>query len=246
MFTDEELGSIKHLNDLYRDLKRVILFVESLDPKNASNIQVIKELRDSYDHIQSILRFKYEPEGNENGDYFKSNIDKALGHIYRAYFDSLDSSYIIMKADLFEYLEKYTASIRHKGIPGYAEKRAELIEMQTKMGVLRGKKDSGIDLSPIFSEYIVELNKFEKLKKYFFGQKDVLDDLYEEQKDDDRKANLLMKKSTKQLWITGIVFVVLGVFLGWFVTTFFNRPSKVTQPQQKEAPANQDSSLRKK
>ncbi|AFL73804.1 hypothetical protein [Thiocystis violascens] len=50
---DEDLDKLAEIAALYMQVKALILYSEEIDENSRSNIQVIKELRDAFDHIKS-------------------------------------------------------------------------------------------------------------------------------------------------------------------------------------------------
>ena len=54
-FTTSDWEKFVTISDLYMNAKAIILLSEEIDPESKSNLQVIKELRDAFDHIMILL-----------------------------------------------------------------------------------------------------------------------------------------------------------------------------------------------
>ena len=231
MFNAEELTSLKALIHEYYQLKRAILFVESLDPKTKVNIQLLKEQRDALDHVMSLFRNKIDPNPADKDNYFKINIEKALGHFYRAGFDTYDCEVLIAKDELENFLQNFPPDVCHTVIPEYTQKKSALRKLVTKMADLRGQKDAGIDLSPIFNEYIEKLRTF----------KDISDEIYGCEEELNNYKNSVKRFWKKDFW-KGFALVVLGVM----ITLLFEivkdsikgeNPHNLQTPQTTQTPA---------
>lgn len=95
---DQDIPDLKTLADLYVQAKALILYSEEVDPDSRSNLQVIKELRDAFDHLMRVIVARVgtqAPDGASDPDYASRNIHKSIGHIYRAAFDALDGTVLI-------------------------------------------------------------------------------------------------------------------------------------------------------
>lgn len=98
-FCPNELEQLKALAELYIQAKGLILYSEEVDPDSRSNLQVIKELRDSHDHVMRVVALRLSQVQPENPtispeDYCRKNLEKAVGHVYRAAFDALDGTIV--------------------------------------------------------------------------------------------------------------------------------------------------------
>jgi len=92
---DQDLPGLRAVADLYIQAKALILYSEEVDPESRSNLQVIKELRDAFDHLMRVIVARVGNQtspGATDPEYCSKNIQKAIGHIYRAAFDALDGT----------------------------------------------------------------------------------------------------------------------------------------------------------
>ena len=71
--------------------KKYLLIAEEIAEKGEIFIQPLKEQRDAFDHLMRCYGVYFshqETVGGENLEkYVLINLDKACGHIYRAFFD---------------------------------------------------------------------------------------------------------------------------------------------------------------
>lgn len=71
-----------------------MLIAEEIAEKGEIFIQPLKEQRDAFDHLMRCYGVYFshqETVGGENLEkYVLINLDKACGHIYRAFFDTAD------------------------------------------------------------------------------------------------------------------------------------------------------------
>jgi hypothetical protein len=53
--SEQEKKKFEQLSDAYIQAKSLIIYVEELDPSSRSNLQIIKELRDAFDHTMRFI-----------------------------------------------------------------------------------------------------------------------------------------------------------------------------------------------
>ena len=176
-------------------------------------------MKNTYDHIQSVFREKLKEDSDKDEEYFISNIDKALGHIYRASFDAFDGLFTFMKKDLADYLKRYSPKTCNTVISNYFETKKNITIISEKLGELRGQKDAGKDLSPVFDSYVKEIDAFKSIKS---DLERYAEELNEVQFAEDKEENRGKRIRLKGYKIT-IVAAVLTCLLTWFVTTQCNR-----------------------
>lgn len=82
-------SKLKEIIKLHNITKYYILLGEEIDSNFNSYIQPVKEFRDSYEHILRIFK-KALFENTIEDEYVEAQIQKALGHEYRAFFDVAD------------------------------------------------------------------------------------------------------------------------------------------------------------
>lgn len=71
--------------------KHYLLLAEEMSVDGDLFLQPLKEHRDAYDHIIRVYAALGKKINVDNADeYMKNNMSKALGHEYRAFFDTAD------------------------------------------------------------------------------------------------------------------------------------------------------------
>ena len=82
-----------------------------------------------------------EDLNKEDQEYVKSNLSKALGHIFRAFFDCADILGIILREHLSTQLRNFSYSQIVQVWPKYETYRKQLIRMPKEFAKLRSSKD---------------------------------------------------------------------------------------------------------
>lgn len=166
-FAPNEVESLKRLSALYAQAKVLILYSEEVDPDSRSNIQVIKELRDAYDHLMRVIAARLtgtipplgaNEESSDGGcdGYCSKNLDKAIGHVYRAAFDALDGTTLSLKEKIADILEAYPLPVLTAVLPNYWERKKHLNQLAEKVAENRASKDVAGDLANTFDEYVAD------------------------------------------------------------------------------------------
>jgi len=131
----------KKICDLYAKTKRLTIQAEELSLDFKAFLQPLKELRDAYDHI---IRAKSAELDilKKDEKYIITNYDKALGHQYRAFFDSADYISIRIREKIQAILEKYSSANIQAVIPTYYPTiRPELEKIKLRIAQYRIDKD---------------------------------------------------------------------------------------------------------
>lgn len=209
MFKEKEHDRLAELADLYIQAKALIIYAEEVDPDSRSNIQIIKELRDAFDHLMRVVVARTQPDSThaEDEGYGEKNLHKAIGHVYRATFDALDGTVLSLKEKLVELLAPYPLAVIKSVIPDYWEHRRELERLSEKIASHRTKKDVGENVGEVLDSYICDV---ETLKKF---HKDVLDSM-DALNECDNKHNLESFQSIK----VNIIIALISAILGWILS----------------------------
>jgi hypothetical protein len=165
-FNEQENAKLEKLVLLYTTAKALILFTEELDPSSSSNLQIMKELRDAFDHLMQVLYSKYKKnkEGNSHDlNYETENLEKAIGHVYRAAFDALDGTVISLKELIAKTLSPYPTDVITEVMPGYWDMKREISKLVKDVSVHRGKKDITHDISDVLNGYIQDVENFHNI-----------------------------------------------------------------------------------
>lgn len=143
--------------DVHKKTKDLYLLSEEYAENLKMFIQPIKEMRDAYEHIVRAYDRIIEPKGSneENEEYIKVNLDKALGHEYRAFFDTVDFLSITFRYKISEALKGYSYREIVEVYPEYANMAIRLTEIPEEIALLRKDKDIGkkTQISNIITKY---------------------------------------------------------------------------------------------
>lgn len=147
-------------NDFYKIhnmTKEMYIKSEEYDDDFCSLMQPIKEQRDALDHIvrsyQAIISNKNEHFDKE---YIRKNFDKALGHMYRAFYDTADILSISLREQISKTLNNYSYREIISCWEDYEDIRIELVNMPKRIAKLRLKKEiksNRDEQEKIFEEY---------------------------------------------------------------------------------------------
>lgn len=154
---------VQKLAELYGQTKALLLYSEEVDPEFRSNLQAIKELRDAFDHVMRVFINVCKEDKSEDQEYGQKNIDKAIGHVYRAAFDALDGAVVSLKFKLSKALESFDPRAIREVVPNYWEIKTHINSLEENIASHRGEKDVKAECSELFEKYVKDV---EQLKEY--------------------------------------------------------------------------------
>lgn len=242
--SSEEQSELIRIASLYRDAKIIILYAEEVDPTISANIQIVKELRDALDHLMRLFLNKVNP-GNENGTYGLAQVDKAIGHVYRAAFDALDGTVLSLKTKINDCLVKYDKNVIVEVLPSYWEIKTLLNALCSQISENRSNKDVERSHEELFDKYIAEVEELKNAYDLILKSGPTLDECQEHfeknavrQKE---RQDEIIKKSTKASYKPAIISGIIGAVISCILTYLFLNPSNsipvadpsVTNPSSK-------------
>lgn len=204
-FSDNEVAKIINLCESYIQAKALILYAEEIDPKSKSNIQIIKELRDAFDHLMYTFYGKCQTDPELKIAY-SENIDKAIGHVYRATFDALDGAVVSLKELISETLNNYPPEVIEDVIGGYWQIKIDVMRISDKVAKHREKKTHENNNGGVLDSYVEDLEKLKTIYTSILDNGQLLDECFKR----------LRKKSIKNR----IVTIAIGLFIGISCTLF--------------------------
>lgn len=212
-FSIKEIEKLEELVKLYDAVKAVILFGEEISPHNVTFPQILKELRDAFDHLMRVFAAKIGAKAAPTEDYVEINLDKAFSHVYRSAYDALDWISIIIRAEISIELDGYSTSAIEASLPAYYTTIKPRLESAIPQGIarIRGMKDIGAPEPKSISEYA---NLVEELKGYretIINAKLSLIDYSKREKKAKLRQNLIAG-------LVGAAITGLGVWLGMVLT----------------------------
>lgn len=129
-------------NYVYNKQKELCILSEEYDNELCTFVQPIKEQKDSLDHITRAYKDYYDSISCKNSADAKieDNLDKALGHIFRAYYDTADFLSIVIRRTLSMHLQQFTYKQIITVWREYEDNRRWLVTFPTLMAGLRNNK----------------------------------------------------------------------------------------------------------
>lgn len=143
--------------------KHYLLLAEELSTEGDLFLQPLKEHRDAYDHVIRVYATKnHINEINNSDEYMQKNMSKALGHEYRAFFDTADWLTLICRERINNLLQGKTKLDIEKKYPNYKELKKMLLCLPDEIASLRENKDVGKESMNVLDEvdqYVKILDK---------------------------------------------------------------------------------------
>ena len=212
MFNDEERERLVELAELYIQAKALIIYAEEVDPESRSNIQIVKELRDAFDHVMRVVVARSSsgsPHANEEG-YGEKNLHKAIGHVYRATFDALDGTVVSLKEKLVELLDPYPLEVIKTVIPDYWEQRGKIERLSERIADHRASKDVGDNVGEVLDAYMDDVEALKGFHKKVLASMCALDECKARQ-GRERRFSIL------ENILIGLVIALIAGIVGWLL-----------------------------
>lgn len=154
----EYIGLWNNIIEIHKCTKELYLLSEEYSENLKMFIQPIKEMRDALEHIiraYDKLLSNESLDEKDNDEYIKINLDKALGHEYRAFFDTVDFLSVTFRYKISEVLKDYSYNEIISVYPDYEEWAVRLTEIPEEIADLRKRKDIGNteDITSIVDKY---------------------------------------------------------------------------------------------
>lgn len=138
---------------IYFLTKHYILLSEELSEDFDTFLQPLKEHRDAFDHIARVYgQAMLKKELDDVEKYKEDNMKKAVGHTYRAFFDTADWLSYICRRKIREILSKYTRDQIVDKYTKYEGIRKRLDEIPNEIALIREHKDLSDDESILIAE----------------------------------------------------------------------------------------------
>ena len=184
MFSTEELDYFRQITLLYAKVKELVIYCEENHDEFKSNLHVVKELRDSFDHLMRIFAIQFDLK--DNGDeYININMEKIFGHVYRAGYDSLDYASLILRDKINNEVAGFSPSAIQAAIPSYySEIRPTVEKITDEIVKLRAEKDVANSSLEEFGEYVDNIKKLHEMYDVILKAKPSLIEYTDKQKRD--------------------------------------------------------------
>lgn len=155
IFKDFE-KEISEIVIIHNFTKHYILLGEEIADDFKTYLQPVKEFRDAYEHIVRIFTKCVGIEDvseSSKEDYIRSNLSKALGHEYRAFFDVADWFSIICRKNIHELVKDHSYEEIILKCPEYPRIKERIFEIAQEITNIRERKD-------------ISYNIFEEVNRY--------------------------------------------------------------------------------
>ncbi len=207
-FDEQETAKIKEVVELYLFVKKLLLYNENIDPESYTFPQVLNELRNSYDHFNRALAVKLGFSESDDSDYSYKNLDKSLGHIYRALYDTLDWLNINVAESIENELEPFSAETIKEVIPNYfSETKPKILEYNSRITEIRYRKDISSINHECLKEYSEIVAYLIEVRESIISRVDTLIE-YESRKKKESNKNLIYYA------IISIISAIVGGIIG--------------------------------
>lgn len=165
----------KSICQIYLITKHYLLLAEEISDDCDTFLQPLKEHRDTFDHIVRVYGNEFADEKKDDIEsYCENNMKKALGHEYRAFFDTADwLSYICRKKIRLILQGKSREEIKEK-YSEYDELKSFLIAVPAEIAKIREKKD----ISDNEQELIDEVENYRQLLDVLLGYHKTINDIF--------------------------------------------------------------------
>jgi len=121
--------------------KKYTLLAEEYNLNMKALLQPMKEQKDAYEHL--IRVYTAICTDTQDDDYKLKNMDKAIGHEYRAFFDTMDYLSIIIYELISEELKNYSFEQIIAVYPDYTQVKKNLVSLPAEIATIREQKDIG-------------------------------------------------------------------------------------------------------
>jgi len=213
-FNDKEIELLHRLTLHYKKTKALSLFAEEIDPDSGLNLQITKELRDSLDHLVRVFANVFAKDNNKKDENYNSeNLEKAIGHIYRASFDALDGTVLSLKLLTRDILKEYPLGVIKAVIPEYWKIKKEVYTITERAAKHREKKDIDENTDQILDAYIEDAEKIKKIYTDLLSSSELLDECLKKTKKE--KIVQRIKGSALEIMIaflSGLALMGVAVF----------------------------------
>lgn len=202
--------------------KAHLIYCEEANIEHKTFIQPRNELCNALEHV---VRSKARELGvtsglEETSTYCQANLDKVIGHEFRAFFDVCDWLGMILRERTLAELEGYSVDAIHKAIPNYfSEIRPRLEKIPEKIAEVRSRKDIGGDILQEVEEYNRILGELKTFCRELYACKPSLN---------------AFRKSERIRVFWRVAAIVFSVALGWFLKEYVSRQSSPSPPAEAE------------
>ena len=138
---------------IYFLTKHYLLLSEELSEDFDTFLQPLKEHRDAFDHIARVYGYDMlDKKVDDVEKYREENMNKAVGHTYRAFFDTADWLSYICRKKIRDLLSQYTREQILNKYEKYEEVKIILNRIPKEIAQIRKSKDLSDDETVLIEE----------------------------------------------------------------------------------------------
>ncbi len=136
----------KLLATIHEYAKEVFLYAEEFDINTF--VQPFNEIRNAHEHLMRAVVEDCQWWGQQENperdiERIQKNMQQAIGHQYRAFFDASDWLSLRIREEITVILKPYSVNVKSQAIPEYMKKRALFEGFNSQIAKLRDAKDIG-------------------------------------------------------------------------------------------------------
>ena len=218
---DEEVEiKLRELSELYLVVKETILYFEEINQEQKTDIQVINELRNAFDHLMRVTStwVDVKQPSDDPDQYILKNLDKSYGHVYRAGYDTVDFLCLTIKKEIANDLKRFHSDSIQTALPDYySEIKPSLVELENEITKYRSKKDVTEDDHGRLIGYIKVARELGDYRKKVAIAIPSLTELKKQRdrdcKDADEKVSQVARKNWTMKAIIGVILLILGAVI---------------------------------
>ncbi|MCX5675249.1 MAG: hypothetical protein NTX87_09590 [Planctomycetota bacterium] len=209
---------------VHQHVKRLMLQGEELDLEQNTFIQPIRELRDALEHIMRVLAAERKLGQDSGDEYIEANLQKALGHEYRAFFDVADWVSIEVRGKIRSLVEPFSPECLMAVVPDYySTYRTEIEQTSLDIAAIRDGKDAG-NRERILDQVESYRKKLDRMIEIALILERKLPAMLEYKQKESRAS---LRKSVAEIVIAVVAGVIL-IGIGWLLGQYFGCPSLST------------------
>lgn len=159
----------KNICEIYFLTKNYILKAEEISLDLETFLQPVKEHRDALDHIVRVYGYNLINNGgiSDLDAYREENMKKALGHVYRAFFDTADWLSFECRRQIRITLSKIPIEAINSKYSQYDELKEFLATVPLEIAHIRATKDIGKAPSELIDVVQQYKEKLDLVLKYY-------------------------------------------------------------------------------
>jgi len=169
LVNDFDLGQrkcIERMVAVHFYTKKYLLIAEEVAEQGELFLQPLKEHRDAFDHLMrcySVYMIDNNLEEESKSAYVTKNLDKAFGHVYRAFFDTADWLTYLLRKWIRTKLVNAGEELCKQKFEDYDRIKTLINDIPINVAALRESKDVTKTNNSEDEDTISEVNEYVKI-----------------------------------------------------------------------------------